>query len=225
MTDYLWYIDGTKQERIGYTVYNPFEKRSEKMDNGALITVNDGAHSYHVYVPVNGQPDKLKSLFMHLSFGETVGGVAAELVRLLRNANPVTPLADKARLVGEYEVGTVLKICDHRYVFTINSTPIRNGELRYARIVKGNTGPVLFVGKVSNFQSYLPDTDVLRKAIDKVVRFTYNAGSKPGSKRIVRLKEVAGYGETMRLGGEDLADGDAYKNFSLSKIAGEIEVL
>jgi hypothetical protein len=77
--------------------------------------------------------------------------------------------------------------------------------------------------KLISFQNELAK---LVGSIGKIVRFSYNGGTKPGVK-VLRLKDVSGNGDKVLLKGADLSqdDSDNFRTYSVSKITSEIEVL
>lgn len=152
--------------------------------------------------------------------GENVGKTAARIVAQLNSG-------DTEFLVNLTGTGQACKPFSTYYVF---ATYGRVVSVSAYLLKNGGLEKVVFNGDFATLESKLNPANTLKAYEGKLIRFTYNAGSTPGSIRIVRLDKVSGSGDNVSLAGTDLgveAKGSekGYRSFKLSNVAGEIEIL
>lgn len=111
--------------------------------------------------------------------------------------------------------------------YTISYSTLTNKLMVFVRCQ--NNGEAIFDGSVEAFAKWVQkDLGLIRKYKDKLVRFKYNGGSKPGKDRWVKVNDIREKDRELHICGIDLEKPDiakAYRQYAMGKIDGEILIL
>lgn len=214
------YIDGNPVERFRHRVWKPEEKR---IMNRAIVTFSGPDGTYHVYLPDSGVSSNV-SKALAASASElkksnvsplTASELASEFLTQVRGKT-----GTRAR-VG-HDCGEMQNAADYQYIVASDNWAIQEVQV-YTRSSGYNTGQ-LFKGTLSNWLTVADADTELLSTLDKVVKFTYKAGSHPNSSRIVKVAKVTGKGLNQRLEGTDVEKGE-YRAYLRKHIVGKVAVL
>jgi hypothetical protein len=198
---------------------------SKMNDSRAMVDFTDGKKRFRAYLPKDATISNLAGVLAAIApkdAFDAAGGAGLAMADLISAVSP----AVRARLVELYPAEANPQ---HDFWFEVGITNTWAPIVRVWPINNlGQKGVSVFDGSLPDFRKWATSATGLENIIQKVVRFKYSGGSKPGKFRTIRVEAVEKEGNTVKIGGYDLAKEDlkmAYRHYLSDKIEGEIEVI
>jgi hypothetical protein len=202
--------------------------KTSRVGDRALVSFHDSSDSVCVYLPSKATLGNVAGALAEVARAEgeslfVAGVVAAEFVAAVKpDIRPrIVPTTTSERQW----------VSDHR-IYVVGGLAYRQMEVSVRSVSDGvENHRSLFVGPVSAFPEWAGQNrqNGLEAAVQKVVRFKYGGGSKPGQYRTVRVEDVERDGNGVaHICGLDLEQADlrgAYRKYSVEKIVGDVEVV